>query len=200
MIVARRTFCGLAVALLAAALSLHAAAQSTVLLRIIVTVTDADGNPVPVPRAQLLISDNPSTSEPRRVRTGADGTIEIKVAPGNYTVESDLPVRLGARAYAWTQTLDVLPGRETVLELTAANADTDVDAGVVATDAGAATPADGAVILNKWQASVAEIWTPMRHATGFVIDLVLLLLLLLHAFRTSLAGQPLTRGKFLEDA
>jgi hypothetical protein len=141
-----------------------------VLLRIIVTVTDAAGNAVPVPRAQLLISDNPSTSEPRRVRTGADGTIEVKVAPGNYTVESDVPVRLGARAYAWTQTLDVLPGRETVLELTAANADTDVDATAIATDAGAATPADGAVILNKWQASVAEIWTPMRHATGFVID------------------------------
>ena len=37
------------------------------------------------------------------------------------------------------------------------------------------------------------------YATGFVIDLVLLLLLLFYAFRTSLAGQPLTRGKFLQD-
>jgi hypothetical protein len=37
------------------------------------------------------------------------------------------------------------------------------------------------------------------YATGFVIALALLLLLLIYAFRTSLAGQPLTRGKFLQD-
>ncbi|MBA3569867.1 MAG: protein kinase, partial [Pyrinomonadaceae bacterium] len=37
------------------------------------------------------------------------------------------------------------------------------------------------------------------YATGFVIDLIILLLLVFYAFRTSLAGQPLTRGKFLQD-
>src|SRR5689334_353135 len=118
----------LLVAVFVASLIAPLAAQDTVLLRVIVKVTDADGNLVPVPRAQLLISDNPTTREPRRVRTGPDGTIEVKVPPGNYTVESDVPVRLGARVYAWTQTLDVPPGRETTLELTAANADADVDA------------------------------------------------------------------------
>lgn len=146
------------------------AAQDTVLLRIVVTVTDADGNTVPVPRAQLLVSDNPSTREPRRVRTGPDGTVELKVPPGNYTVESDLPVRVGARAFAWIQTLDVPAGRETVLQLTMANADGDADASAATATGGGATYADGAIILNKWQNSVAEIWTPTRHATGFVID------------------------------
>ena len=37
------------------------------------------------------------------------------------------------------------------------------------------------------------------YATGFVIDIILLLILLIYAFRTSLAGQSLTRGKFLQD-
>ena len=37
------------------------------------------------------------------------------------------------------------------------------------------------------------------YATGFVIDLIILLLLAFYALRTSLAGQPLTRGKFLQD-
>jgi len=37
------------------------------------------------------------------------------------------------------------------------------------------------------------------YASGFVIELVLLVALALYGFRTSLAGQPLLRGKFLED-
>ena len=159
----------LLVALLAAAISPGAAAQQTGLLRITVVVPDADGTPFPVPRAQLLISDNPSTREPRRVRTGPDGAVEIALPAGNYTIESDIPVRVGARTFAWTQTLDVAAGRDTVLQLTATNADADVD-GAAALGTGAATHADGAAILNKWQTSIAEIWTPTRHATGFVID------------------------------
>ena len=32
------------------------------------------------------------------------------------------------------------------------------------------TLADGEAILNKWHRSIAEIWAPTAHATGFVID------------------------------
>jgi hypothetical protein len=117
----------------------------------------------------LLISDNPTTREPRSVRTGADGSVEIKLPPGNYTVESDVPVRLGGRNFAWIEMLDVPAGRQTTLALTTANAEVNVDTGA-SSDPESATPADGATILNKWQHSVAEIWTPARHATGFVID------------------------------
>ena len=156
-------------AAIAVMLTAMALAQDTGVLRITVAVTDADGNAIPIPRARLLISDNPTTREPRAVRTGADGSIEIKLPAGNYTVESDVPVRLGGRTFAWTQMLDVAAGRETVLALTGANAeasaDTSTPGGIVT-----AMPADGAAILNKWQHSIAEIWTPSRHATGFVID------------------------------
>src|SRR5688500_18916012 len=107
---ARRKFCALPAAVLAGVICIDAAVTPTGLLRISVVVLDGDGNKVPVPRAQLLISDNPSTREPRRVRTGADGTVEITLPAGNYTVESDLPVRLGARVFAWTRTLDVVAG------------------------------------------------------------------------------------------
>src|SRR5687768_11207367 len=58
---------------------LAASAQESGVLRISVVLTDATGNPTPIPRAQLLISDNPTTQEPRRIRTGADGTVEIKL-------------------------------------------------------------------------------------------------------------------------
>src|SRR5688500_3657790 len=155
-------------AVLVLLLSVTGSAQDSGVLRISVVLTDADGASTPVPRAQLLISDNPTTREPRRVRTGPDGTVEIKLPPGNYTVESDLPVTLGGRRFIWTQILDVPGGRETVLALTAANAEVDTDVGGATNSA--PTQADGAAILNKWRKSIAEIWAPTAHATGFVID------------------------------
>jgi hypothetical protein len=151
------------------ALTLAASAQEIGVLRISVVLTDAEGNATPIPRAQLLISDNPSSREPRRLRTGADGTVEIKLPAGNYTVESDLPVTLAGRSFIWTQILDVPAGRETVLALTTANAELDTSTGGTAGNTGS-TYADGAAILNTWRGSIAEIWTPTAHATGFVID------------------------------
>ena len=118
----------LAVAMLALGLPLAAVTQDTGVLRITVVLTDADGNVTPIPRVVLLVSDNPATSEPRRVRTGADGAVEITLRPGNYTVESDAPVTLGAQSYAWTQTIDVTRGSN-ALSLTPANAEIDTDTG-----------------------------------------------------------------------
>ncbi len=158
-----------AIAIVTGWLALAASAQESGVLHISVVLPDADGNATPIPRAQLLISDNPTSREPRRVRTGADGTLRITLPAGNYTVESDLPVALGGRRFMWTQILDVPAGRDTDLALTAANADTEADTGGTASHT-APTYADGAAILNKWQGSVAEIWTPAAHATGFVID------------------------------
>lgn len=156
-------------AILALLLTASISAQDTGVLRIIVTLADAGGNAIPIPRAQLLISDNPATQEPRRVRTGANGIVEVKLPAGNYTVESDIPVTFGGRSFMWTQILDVAAGRDTVLALTTANADAAADvSGSTATNA--ATHADGAAILNRWQGSLAEIWSPTRHATGFVVD------------------------------
>ena len=44
------------------------AAQATGVLRVTVTLTDADGTTTPIPRVVLLVSDNPATGEPRRIR------------------------------------------------------------------------------------------------------------------------------------
>jgi len=121
-----------------------------------------------VPRHVLLVSDNPSTSPPREVVTKADGTADVKLPPGNYTVESDKPLVFQGKAYQWTMTLDV-PAGDTVLELTLRNAD------VVAAPSGtakSAAPVDvgGSTLLAKWQDSVVGVWTPTTRATGFVVD------------------------------
>ena len=157
--------------ILALLLSLTAVAQGTGMLRITVVLTDADGAATPIPRVPLLISDNPSTTAPRLVRTGPDGTIEVTLRPGNYTVESDQPIVLRGQAYAWTQMIDVVAGGKAVLALTATNAAIEAASAVEgsAPDAAAPVLADSAAVFNKWRRSAVEIWTPTKHASGFLI-------------------------------
>jgi len=161
-------------AVLAFATALGVSAQQTGVLRVSVVLIDADGNETPIPRVMLLVSDNPATAEPRRVRTGADGTLELTLRAGNYTVESDRPVSLGGQAYSWTQMIDVAAGRQAVLTLTAKNAEFESTPGTPGTPGTQGTQgtqfADSAAIFNKWHRSIVEIWTPTAHATGFLID------------------------------
>jgi hypothetical protein len=158
---------------LALLLTMSAAAQGTGILRITVVLADADGTATPIPRVSLLISDNPASTAPRLVRTGPDGTIEVTLRPGNYTVESDQPVALGGQAYAWTEIIDVKAGSKAVLALTARNATIEAAApsapGAAVTTPGAPMEADSATTFNRWHGSVAQIWTPTAHATGFLI-------------------------------
>jgi S1-C subfamily serine protease len=132
--------------------------QDTGVLRVRVTVDGA-----PIPRLVLLISDNPSTIEPRRVRTGADGTVELKLPPGLYTVESDQPLAFGGKAYVWTQMITVPAGGQAVLDLGAQNAATEETSAATSINTGSA-------LLAQWQNSVVEIWTPTTHISGFLID------------------------------
>ncbi len=86
---------------------------------------DADGKATPVPRYLLLVSENPPAATPRRVMTALDGTATVRLRPGNYTIESDQPFAFQGKLYSWIQTLDIVSGREAVLELTADNAEVE---------------------------------------------------------------------------
>jgi hypothetical protein len=142
-------------------------AQQPALLKITVTVVDADGHVRPVPRHALLISDNPATAAPQRVVTSADGTIDVRLRPGNYTIESDAPLVFQGKSYEWTETIDVAPGRDAVLDLSAAKAQV-----AAATTAAAAVVADdkASALLLEWQDSIVWIWSPTRLGSGFLID------------------------------
>jgi S1-C subfamily serine protease len=158
----------LIVATLLLASSQAESGQTLGVLHIRIVVADAGGNAIPVPRHVLLISDNPATAVPRQVTTALDGTADVRLRAGNYTVESDRPVVFHGKAYQWTQTVDIVAGRDAVLELTADNADTDPAA--PGTDSGPPLEADPWHVLPQWQDSVVALWTPLAHASGFVID------------------------------
>ena len=146
-----------------------AAAQTHGTLRITIVLADADAAATPAPRYALLVSDEPATAEPRRIITGVDGTVEVSLRPGSYTVESDRPLAFRGRRYQWRQVVDIAAGRDTVLALTAANAETG-DADPADARPGAASESDPGFLLLDWQPSVFGIWTPAAHASGFLVD------------------------------
>ena len=150
-----------------------AVSQERGALRITVVLADSGGAATPVPRHALLISDNPPTDAPRRILTRPDGTATVMLRPGNYTVESDQPVRFQGKAYEWRQHVDIAAGRDVVLQLTADNAlPADSPEVVTATPSAATAPvaSDPAFLLTRWQDSVVTLWTPATRASGFLVD------------------------------
>ena len=143
--------------------------QTLAVLHIRAVLTDATGQATPVARHALLISDNPPTREPRRVVTTIDGTADVRLRPGSYTVESDEPVAFQGKAYHWTQAVDVVAGRDATLELTVANALAEAIAPAQG-DAAAPAATDTSLLLRQWVDSVVQLWTPTAHASGFLVD------------------------------
>jgi S1-C subfamily serine protease len=159
---------GLVLATLVLGTAVQAATQDLAVLRVKVVLANAGGTPTAVPRHTLLISANPASATPRQIVTGLDGTAEIRLRPGNYTVESDRAVRFEGNTYEWIQIVDVVAGRDTVLELTSSNAEPGPD--VAANTATKPGDSDPSFLLNEWQDSVVALWSPTAHGSGFVID------------------------------
>jgi S1-C subfamily serine protease len=146
-----------------------ASSQAVSVLHIKVVLVDAQQKATPVAHHALLISDNPASAAPRRTVTALDGTADVRLRPGSYTVESDQPVAFEGKAYQWRQTVDIAAGRDAVLELTADNAEVEpVTPGT--TTSAAALETDPSFLLGQWKDSVVALWTPNTRASGFVVD------------------------------
>lgn len=148
------------------------AAQPTGILHIKITIVDADQQARPVPRHALLISENPTSAAPQRAVTALDGTAQLHLRPGNYTVESDQPLILQGKAYEWSRTLDVPAGKTTSLELTAGNAQVEAAGARQPSAASSTAGVEGSAsaLLLDWQNTVITIWTPTKLGSGFLID------------------------------
>src|SRR6185436_4007340 len=93
----------------------------------------------------------------------------VRLSPGNYTVESDQPLAFQGKAYYWRQTLDIVAGRDSTLDLTLANAVAEpIAPGTTTADTPLAT--DTSFLLRQWLDSVVQVWTPTAHASGFLVD------------------------------
>jgi Trypsin-like peptidase domain len=159
----------LALAALVFALPQTPPVQAIATLHLRVSLVDAEGKVTPVPRHKLLLSENPASAAPRLIVTTLDGTADVRLRPGSYTVESEQPVAFLGKSYEWRQLIEIAPGRGAALELSADNA--EVVASPPASTKGApALESDPSLILLKWKDSVVGLWTEKAHASGFVID------------------------------
>lgn len=154
-----------------------ASGQALSVLHIKVVLVDTDRAATPVANHRLLVSDNPPSAPPRLIVTARDGTFDVRLRPGNYTVESDRPVAFQGKTYQWTQIVDIAAGRDAVLELGADNAEVALVASATAsTTASTTTPlaqaseTDPSFLMPRWQDSVVALWTPLTHASGFLVD------------------------------
>jgi S1-C subfamily serine protease len=157
------------VAALGVLLAATASGQQTGVLHIHVTLQNAQGAVMPVPRHALLISDEPPTTVPRRTVTALDGTATVTLRAGTYVVESDTPVAFEGTSYDWAQQVDVAAGREITLELSAKNA----EAGAPTAETKpleAPLETEPSLKVQPWQDSVVALWTPTARASAFVFD------------------------------
>jgi hypothetical protein len=138
-------------------------------LHITVAIADGAQRVTAVPRHALLISDNPASAPPRRVLTTLEGAVDVRLAPGNYTVESERPVTVDGQAYQWTVIVDVVAGRDQTLALTKDNAEV-VPVTDAAASASSPADADPSSLLARWQHSVVAIWTATTRGSGFLMD------------------------------
>ena len=144
-----------------------ASAQALSTLHITVRLPDAAGTPVPLARHALLISEEPPTAAPRRTVTTLAGTADVSLRPGHYAVESDQPAALNGKLYEWSQRIEIVAGRDATLDLTADNA--AVSAGTAPASA-TVSNTDTSFVASQSQDSVVLLWTPTRHASGFLVD------------------------------
>ena len=145
-----------------------ASAQALSTLRITVTLPDATGRITPIAGHALLISDEPPSTVPRRILTALTGTADVSLRPGQYVVESDQPAVFLGKSYEWSQRLEIVAGRDASLSLTAENA--SVDTAAPGATAATASDTDPLLLASQWQDTVVTLWTPTRHASGFLID------------------------------
>jgi hypothetical protein len=153
----------LASLLLASASALSS--QALNVLHIKVVVIDSEGRAMPVARHVFLLSDDPPTAAPRAIVTSRDGTADVRLRPGTYTVDSERPVAFEGRVYQWSKRLDIVAGRDAVIEFTAENADPAPIASETTTVV-STLETDPSFLLSQWQASVVALWTPTTRSSS----------------------------------
>jgi hypothetical protein len=145
------------------------AVQAVSVLHIKVAVVDANGQSMPVPRFRLQVSDNPPSALPKRIITSLDGTVDVRLPAGTYSVESERPLIVGGKSYQWSVVVEVALSRDSRIELTHSNAEIGA-AGDLPDTTAPPLDADPSTLLGRWKDSVVAIWTATTHGSGFLID------------------------------
>ena len=136
-------------------------------LKITAVLIDKDLNLKPVPKLALVFEplSGVLVGQKVTVKTGFDGVAEVELAPGRYQLSTPDPVEFQGKRYAWRLEVGVSGTGET-LELSNDNAQVEEAASAPAV----ADSLDPVALFQRYQNSVATVWSEFGHGTGFFVD------------------------------
>lgn len=150
---------------LAVALAIPICAQSLEKVIVKVTVVDDGLNLKNVPKFSLVIRRSDGTSFPAtKVSTSAEGTVELALSPGGYTIASEKPLAFQNRNFAWEQPFAVERGKAITIELSSDNAKVEAS-GIAGRDI-----SRGGEMFKTLRDGVVTVQGELGPGTGFIID------------------------------
>jgi S1-C subfamily serine protease len=158
-------------ALIFCAVALAAQAQShPVKVHVHVVLVDAEFNQKPIPflGVAFLNGGKPSFD----AKTGLDGSAELALPAGSYTVTTVKPVEFGGKRYSWSVRV-AIAGAEKSVDLTNDNAKQEEIAGGAAGPSasnGAGSNGDLTQQFKKLKNTVVTVISESGHGTGFFVD------------------------------
>ncbi len=136
-------------------------AQTPVKVTVTVALVDKELNLKPVPKFPLTVrsSDDKAVS----VTTSFEGTAEVALAPGNYTIRSAKPLEFDGSSYSWDHAFIVEPGKTGNIELSGDNAN-------VAEAAPVRRVSREGELFETLRNGVVTIQGELMSGTGFIFD------------------------------
>ena len=148
------------------ACTLAAQTRDVVKVHVRVVLVDRELNQKPVPFFMVSLKHGAQSAE---VKTGLDGTAEINLAPGKYTVASLKPAELGGQQFSWKLTV-TLGGGEQNVDLTNDNASIEETSAPAAKPAGDSSGGDLSRYFKRLKNTVVTVKSEAGHGTGFFVD------------------------------
>ena len=145
------------------------AAQSQthpVKVHIHVILVDSELNQKPVPFLAVTLKGTATSSE---VKTRLDGTAEITLPAGAYSVTTAKPIDLDGKRYSWSVRL-TLTGEEKTIDLTNENAKAEDSATAVPPRSPGASSGELTEQFKKLKNTVVTVISESGHGTGFFVD------------------------------
>jgi S1-C subfamily serine protease len=131
-----------------------------------VILVDSELNQKPVPFLNVTLKGAATSSD---VKTRLDGTAEITLPAGAYTVTTAKPVDFDGKRYSWSLRV-TLTGAEETIDLTNENAKAEDNAAAAPPRSSGAASGDLTEQFKKLKNTVVTVISESGHGTGFFVD------------------------------
>src|SRR5262249_54302814 len=143
-----------------------AAQTPPVKVHVRVVLVDRELNQKPVPFLLVSLKHGTNSAE---VKTGLDGTAEIILPPGKYTIATPKPAELGGQHFSWSVAV-TLAGAEQNVDLTNDNARIDENSAPAPRTAADSSGGDLSRYFKRLKNTVVTVKSETGHGTGFFVD------------------------------